>query len=213
MSKPYLDVLTNNRKETFKKLAAFKRQGMLGGGTALSLQLKHRYSYDFDIFLPNSITSHFTRRVHALLPIKDKLVDSSDELTVTTSDNIKITFLYYYFPHLFPLVATESVSLFNTKDIAADKAATIGRRGNWRDYVDIFFLLKEKHTNLDKIIINASKKFGPQFSVKLFLEQLTFFEDIRDYQIDFIKEKISTEEIKSFLLEKVNDFKNVNLHT
>jgi len=41
-------------------------------------------------------------------------------------------------------------------DIAADKAFTVGRRGAFRDYVDLYFLLKDK-TTLPKIISDAQK--------------------------------------------------------
>lgn len=54
----------------------------------------------------------------------------------------------------------EIFSLASVKDIAADKAHTIGRRAAWRDYVDIFCLIKEKHLTLAQIIKLAKEKVG-----------------------------------------------------
>ena len=39
-------------------------------------------------------------------------------------------------------VKTSSLPLFDKRDIAADKAYTVGRRPAWRDYVDFFSCLK-----------------------------------------------------------------------
>ncbi len=51
MSKLFLDTLDPSRKAVFAKLNKFSRLGVLGGGTAIALQINHRRSFDFDIFL------------------------------------------------------------------------------------------------------------------------------------------------------------------
>jgi hypothetical protein len=89
----------------------------------------------------------------------------------------------------------------NIKDIAANKAYVIGRRPKWRDYVDLYFLLKDRHFSLRQLIDLAVKKFDNDFSEKLFLEQLVYWSDIQDYTIDFIGKEISDEEIKAFLID------------
>ena len=93
------------------------------------------------------------------------------------------------------------------KKIAADKAFTIGRRGQWRDYVDIFFLLKKGILSLKEIIDLAEKKYPQEFNSRLFLEQLSWFGDINDFTVSFLKEKYSTAEIKKFLLKEVERFR------
>jgi len=50
MSKLFLGSLNKNRLAVFRKLRSFRDMGALGGGTALTLQIGHRASFDFDIF-------------------------------------------------------------------------------------------------------------------------------------------------------------------
>lgn len=55
MSKIYLEILDKERIKIFQKMGDFKRIGYLAGGTALALQIKHRKSFDFDIFTLKSM--------------------------------------------------------------------------------------------------------------------------------------------------------------
>lgn len=92
------------------------------------------------------------------------------------------------------------------KDIAADKAHTIGRRGQWRDYVDIFFLLKRKTFTLEEIVKMAGKKYHPEFNPRLFLEQLAYYGDISDFSVTFLQESYTVNEVKEFLADEVKRF-------
>jgi hypothetical protein len=55
MSRLRYDLLDKERMRVFKKLKALKREAILGGGTALFLQIAHRSSFDFDIFLEREL--------------------------------------------------------------------------------------------------------------------------------------------------------------
>lgn len=81
------------------------------------------------------------------------------------------------------------------------KAYALGRRSKWKDYVDLFFLLKDKFT-LQQIIDRAIMIFGDLFSDKLFRSQLSYFDDI-DYteEVDYLVNAPSDAEIKSFLID------------
>ena len=97
-------------------------------------------------------------------------------LNVLSVDDVKITFLKYPFPTFDPYVIYEQVPLLSVREIAATKAYTIGRRGAFKDYVDLYFILSEQHATLIDIIDVAEKKFGVEFNWRLFLEQLVFLE-------------------------------------
>lgn len=212
MLKIYLDILDPEQKKIFEKLRAFGKNGVLGGGTAISLQIKHRRSFDFDIFLPEPIPKTLFKKTQEVFGSNlEKLIDSTDQLTFITNGKTAVTFLYYYFSPLHPLVETEVINLFDLRDLATDKAATIGRRGIWRDYVDLFFLLKKDYIDLSKIIEEASWRFGANFSPKLFLEQLCYFGDIRDFTTQFIKEKYTPSEIKLFFENLVSGYLKTKL--
>ena len=90
-------------------------------------------------------------------------------------------------------------------DLSAMKAYALGRRSKWKDYVDLYFLIKSHYT-INEISDKAKEYYNDLFSEKLFREQLAFHKDI-DYSepIEYMKESTPEDEIKSFLIEKAID--------
>ena len=58
------------------------------------------------------------------------------------------------------------------------KAFALGKRAKWKDYVDLFFLLKQ--IPLVELTTKANGLFGSEFNEKLFRVQLSYFKDV-DY--------------------------------
>lgn len=125
------------------------------------------------------------------------------QINIITADDILINLVFYPFKPLFKNVKTFSLPLFSIKDIALDKAFTIGRRALWRDYVDMFFLLKKNCITLKEILALAPKKFGYEFNGRLFLEQLVYFKDLETIKISFFEGNPSNSEIQNFLISEV----------
>ena len=84
------------------------------------------------------------------------------------------------------------------------KAYTLGRRGKWKDYVDLYFILKRffffflsaKSPN------KAKEIFKNEFNEKIFRSQISYFNDINyDEEIIFKKDLRQT---------KKNNKKNVD---
>lgn len=207
MTKLYLDTLDDQRQLTFFKLIAFAKSAVLAGGTALALQIGHRKSFDFDLFLPNPIPKTLYKSVQDVFgksPLKH--VDTGDQLTIELTSGIEITFLYYWHKPLYAAIQTDSLALCDKRDIATDKAMTLGRRNAWRDYVDFFFLLKDNHVTLDQIVADAQKRFGNEFSTKLFLQQLSYTGDIADFSVTYVQDAYNPKEISSFLEKQIKKF-------
>lgn len=207
MTKLYLDVLDKPRQNFFRQLHVLTRLGgVLAGGTAMALQLRHRRSEDFDVFFPSPITEKLKQTLFSVTekPIEKRL-DNSRQLTITTGQGIKITLVMHEFKPLYDVIKTDSLPLFHLADLASNKAFTVGKRGIWRDYVDLFFLLKRNLMNLDQVIEEAERRFGDQFSAKLFLEQLVYNKDIFDFRIDYIGKTYLPEDIMSLLEKKVKE--------
>jgi len=213
MSHLHYDLLDRERMKVFKRLKPFKKESVLAGGTALFLQIAHRFSFDFDIFLKREIKRADLLKLRRLFKIKEVGLNTSQQLNVVTSENILITLVYYPYKPLFKKISTLSLPLLSIKDIALDKAFTIGRRALWRDYVDLFYLLKNNYIDFPEIIKLAEKKFDLEFNPRLFLEQLIYFKDlqIKVTKISFIKEKYSSQKIKDFLKRQVEDFEKKNI--
>ncbi|MFH1259800.1 MAG: nucleotidyl transferase AbiEii/AbiGii toxin family protein [Elusimicrobiota bacterium] len=207
MSQFHFDILNKEQKEFFEKLKVFNKEAILSGGTALSLQIKHRHSYDFDLFFGEELDRSLIVKARKAVKIKEVGLNTKKQINLITASDILINLVNYPFKPLFKTRPTFSLPLLSVKDIAADKAYTVGRRATWRDYVDIFFLIKNNHIDLGDISKLASRKFGPEFNERLFLEQLVYFKDMEVTKISFVEKKYSDGEIKDFLEEEVKKIK------
>lgn len=132
---------------------------------------------------------------------------------------IQVTFLAYPFPLLHNLVSggkvhksLRTVWLASPKEIALMKAYALGRRATFRDYVDLYFLLREQVTSLAEILDGALRKFvlhGSQlFNPRLFLEQLVYFSDLADIDatLRVVYEPVTPRQVEAFLRERVAEF-------
>lgn len=213
MSKLILETLDTKRINAFNKLKSFKSLGILGGGTALALQIGHRKSYDFDIFVKEEINKLVWKKVKEVFGESSyKTLDTPEQLNLVTPDSINITFFLDDYKSMFPNIENEYIDLMDIRDIAANKALIQGKRPKWRDYVDLYFIIRDKYLSLDEIINVAIKKFGTDFSQKLFLEQLVYWGDIYNYEIDFVGDEIQIETVKSFLENEVREYSNKKLN-
>lgn len=209
MFKIHLELLDHSRQDIFRLLPSFGEYGYLAGGTALALQIGHRKSFDFDVFVNQQIGEAFLRKVKKIFGEVKFTLNNPDQINFYTRGGINVTFVFVGYKPLFPLVKTEEISLADLRDIAADKAYTIGRRATWRDYVDVFFILQKDIASLPEVISWAKKKFGEGFTETLFLEQLVYFQDLEVTPIEYLDETPSEEEIKGFLEKKVREYLSV----
>lgn len=206
MSLIHLEILDKKRAIVFHELKAFREYGYLAGGTALALQINYRKSYDFDVFIQQTVNQLFKGKITKVFGHVDYYVEAGEQVSFRTKGGIAVTFVHYEFELINKPVATSSLSLASVVDIAADKAYTLGRRAVWRDYVDLFLLLYKQHIDIQTIVTSAQKKFAGQFNEVQFLEQLTYFDDIKIVPIDFIGKSCPANEIKQFLESAVKAY-------
>jgi len=210
MEKLHLDILDQERKVIFQKLGTFRSRGFLAGGTALALQLGHRVSYDFDIFCSKEIPQNFPAKIEKDIYVKEVLVSSGDEFTFLTEHDIKISFIYYPFDlEKYLLDFSEApLRLISPFGTALTKAYALNRRNAWRDYVDLYFILKKKITSLENIARESQGVFRGLFNEKLFLAQLVYTEDISKAEIDGMQllEAVTLSEVQSFFEKEVDTY-------
>ncbi len=116
-------------------------------------------------------------------------------------NSVKVTFFSYPYQIAFPSHFDKIISLPELLDLAAMKAFALGRRAKWKDYVDLYFILKN-HYGLRQISCRTFKIFGKLFSEKLFRQQLCFFNDINySEKVEFVSDAVSDEEMKKFLTD------------
>ena len=85
------------------------------------------------------------------------------------------------------------------------KVYVLGGRAKWKDYVDLYFLLKN-HFSLDQVSSKAEQIYGDLFSEHLLRQQLAFYED-NDYseEVEFTGSAVHHDEIKNFLLDAATE--------
>lgn len=191
-------VFDEERKKVFLKLAKLNA-GVLAGGTALALQLVHRLSFDFDIFSPHRLPTRLLKNIEQIFgpQVLRPVTNTLEFVDVILAPDIHLHFVHFPHHHLHPIITAKGIPLFDIHDLASNKAYSMGHRPAWRDYVDIFFILK-KGIRLETIIQDAKKRFEGKFDEKLFLEQLVYIKDIQDFSTSYISKSYTPEEIKKF---------------
>jgi len=132
-------------------------------------------------------------------------------------EKIKFSLFHYPYPLLFPPVAmpiSEGLNcpLASLKDIAAMKAVAINQRGSVKDFIDLFYILRETGLNFEAISRLAIEKYGlsPHYDYHL-RTSFVYFDDA-EREVDQIvmlkrgeeKRPFTTgewEEIKTFFKE------------
>lgn len=86
--------------------------------------------------------------------------------------------------------------------LAAMKAFALGRRSKWKDYVDLYFIIKF-HFSIQEISKKAKEIFKEEFVEKQFIGQLGYFKGINyDEEVTFLIPNPPTEtEIQEFLIK------------
>ena len=201
------EVLSEKQQELLPLLRQFSREYYLAGGTAVALRIGHRRSVDFDLFKFSSVNhkKNVDKITVSRLPYEVTWREAG-QMNVTVGD-VKLTFLEYPFPVGGAGKFENIIKVPELIDLAAMKAYALGRRSKWKDYVDLYFILKN-YFSIDQISARASEIFDQLFSEKLFRAQLNYFDDI-DYseQIDYVDAAVSGEEIRTFLTEISIEFK------
>ena len=121
-------------------------------------------------------------------------------------DNVNLSFVKYSFPLIFKLKKYKGIKLLSVPEIAATKAYSLGRRATLKDYLDLYYTLKEKYLSLQKLIKVTQKKYK-EFDPRLFLEQLIYLKDIEDMEIQSLKKKLSKKEIEKFFQNQIKKIK------
>jgi hypothetical protein len=198
------EILSPAQEKMLPLIKKFSHDFYLTGGTAIALHLGHRRSIDFDLFRGTDFrNADIRKKIISVCPIEHVMFDQKDEYTVVAG-GVKLTFLFYDFPIEAKNRLDNVINLPDLLTLAAMKAYALGRRAKWKDYVDLFFVLRDHHS-LAQICARAKKIFGAEFNEKIFREQLGYFKDI-DYseKVDFLPGfAVADNEIKKMLAEQI----------
>ncbi|KKR35386.1 MAG: hypothetical protein UT67_C0002G0010 [Candidatus Magasanikbacteria bacterium GW2011_GWA2_40_10] len=182
----HTEILLKDQRDLLPFLKKFSKEYGLVGGTAVALHLGHRRSIDFDLFTGKLFDGKsLERRVRRATKIDEVLKNRDSEFTFFTH-NVKVTFFNYPFPIAYTESLSSYIKIPNIITLAAMKAFALGQRSKWKDYVDLYFIMKDYFT-CEEISKKARELFAGEFNAKLFRAQLSYFDDI-DYreQVEFL---------------------------
>lgn len=170
MEKTILTPKQHDFLECVRKEPGITKTFYLTGGTALSeFYLHHRLSEDIDLFTVNEEVDQ--RLVHVFLKkIKPKLsiqtIKESNFLGLYSytliyddKEKLKVDFNYYPFSRIERGTHYKELSVDSIYDIAVNKVHTLFMKPRTRDYIDLFFIMKDHQYPLETLIINAKTKF------------------------------------------------------
>lgn len=197
----YETSISNEQLDVLKKLSEINKVSdnfYLAGGTALSLRLGHRRSYDFDFFTYDKFDSDFYSNM-IKIDFGGTVFSLSEDTVNGTINNIGISFFRYPYKLIRATDKFNNINLASLSDLAAMKLSAIMKRGTKRDFYDIYELLNMfQLTELKTYILEKYNKNGNSFYH--LTRSLFYFEDA-EKDFDPISLNGTTwEKVKKYLL-------------
>lgn len=196
------EILTKEQRDLLPLVGKFEKQFGLVGGTAIALHIGHRESIDFDLFSPNEFSNANIRAVFRRAEKTIEVLRADTNQFTFVVDGVHITFFCYPYPIRYVESFDTFARMPTLLTLAAMKAFALGRRSKWKDYVDMYFILKDFHT-INEISVEAEALFAGEFNEKLFRSQLSYFDDIDYREAVTFKPgfEVPDEEIRRALIE------------
>lgn len=197
-------LLPNTKKLLLQMIdeCTFLNDYVLVGGSALALYLCHRKSEDLDFFTyddkfdKKKIFDYIQNFQH-----KEILHQTNEQIDVLIN-GVKVTFFNAKWEFLKPK-KIEKFNLASLQSISAMKINVMFLRAKYRDYYDLYSLLKYGLTL--KEMFKYSQDIVQGLNFKLFAIALVYIDDIEDDNIAYL------EPIESLSKEKIRDFFQKNL--
>lgn len=175
----------------------------LVGGTALALQIGHRKSIDIDLFgkiedLPEELKSECSALGNL------QVSTFSRNFKMFWLDGVKVDTVNCGYEWIDECLLIDGIRLASKSDIAAMKISAIINRGTKKDFIDLYYLLKE--FSLAHILKLYMQKY-PEGSEFIAIKSLTYFDDAEPDPMPYMFDTVSWEEIKHSIKTVVANFK------
>lgn len=171
----------------------------------MALHIGHRQSIDFDLFTGSEVNMKGIKNMLSRSGYHSKLLHEAYDQYHVLMNDVKVTFFNFPFEIPHEIKLDKIISMPDLITLSAMKAFALGGRAKWKDYVDLFFLLRD-HFSIFDIADRAGELFQDSFSLKLFRQQLSYYKDI-DYSesVIFVDEAPDEKEIKEFLTKAATE--------
>lgn len=204
--------VTENTEKIFQSLSTLEciKPYVLAGGTALSLQLNARKSEDLDFMKWRTTKSEkmevawhrIEKELSSIGNVELKDILDIDHVAFVVS-GVKLSFYASpkYSPVSEPIHYLNNILLADIKSIGAMKMEVMLRRSNFRDYYDIYSILKAGYDIQDMISL-ALTYSGHRLKAKNLLAMLTNGKRFkREKNFDLLEPvyDVSSNEIEDFI--------------
>ena len=212
-------LLTNEQRKfltLFNKEKSLCKRFYLTGGTALSeFYLHHRLSEGLDFF---------SEKEFSILPIRSFIKKTERALNarkvdyqnflglhtfflhLPTGKSLKVDFNCYPFPRILSGLKVENIIIDSDYDIAVNKVHTIVMQPRARDFIDIYFLVKERRHTLKDLLEQAKIKFDWHIDAIQLGSRFLQVKDVGDFP-RMIK-RVNRRQWQDFFIEEARKLKN-----
>ena len=198
----HVEILSGEQVDLLGFIKKYAKQYYLVGGTAIAMHLGHRKSIDFDLFTDRDVSTLAIQKKVFASRFESRLIVKKKDQIHFLMNGVKVTFFQFPFEVPASLYYEKYFRMPDLVTLAAMKAFALGGRGKWKDYVDLYYMIKH-HFTTQAICDKAKELFKDVFNPALFHKQLCYFSDISfEEQIEFMPGfEVSEEEVKTFLTE------------
>lgn len=180
------------------------------GGTALSIQLGLRESFDFDFCVPKQFNNEMLIEELKKLGTLEVLQNQKGTCDVVLN-GVQVSFFYYPNPVINELVKTEeipSLKLANILDIAIMKIIAIGGRGAKKDFFDLYYIINKNKIVVEDLAKGLVQKCGNHINYVNIIMGLSYFEDAENEILPKTFVDYDWDKIKKFFITFQTKFQN-----
>lgn len=179
------------------------------GGTALSLQMGLRESFDFDFCVPAQFNNELL--LEELGKIGEVKVKQNQSGTCDVILNgVQVSFFYYPNKIINELVKPQEMPklrMASILDIAIMKIVAIGGRGAKKDFFDLYNIINKCKISIKELADGLIKKCGNETNYVNIIMGLSYFEDAEQEILPKTFVEYNWEEIKEFFINYQKEFK------
>ena len=208
----YWNIFDKDRYELLKKISEVVSidDYYMIGGTAISLQLGLRESYDFDFCVKSEFNNEIL--LNELRNIVNVEVIQNQKGTCDVLLNgVQVSFFYYPNKVINDFVKTEEMpklKIASTLDIAVMKMVAIGGRGAKKDFFDLYNIIEKCNITVDELVNGLMQKCGDNINYVNIIMGLSYFEDAEDEILPNTFVEYNWEDIKKFFIALQKEIEN-----
>ena len=206
----YWNIFDKDRYDLLKKISegvSIDDYYMIGG-TALSLQLGLRESYDFDF----CVKSQFNNEI-LLSELKNignvEVLQNQKGTCDVLLNGVQVSFFYYTNKVIKDFVRAEEMpklKIASVLDIAVMKIVAIGGRGAKKDFFDLYNIIEKCNITIDELVEGLIQKCEDNVNYVNIIMGLSYFEDAEDEILPDTFVNYDWQKIKEFFIKFQSDF-------